>query len=81
MDIEKLLKRSKYSKYAKELAIAFHKNGCVRPELLDSAPVLVHTTYGFDIYELIEFLKQRLAQEETKAQAEPVESKEVADGS
>lgn len=81
MDIEKLLKRSKYSSKSKELAAAFRKNGCVRPELLDSAPVLVHTTYGFDIYELVEFLKQRLAQEEDKAQAEPVENEEVADGS
>jgi hypothetical protein len=58
LDIIGHLSGTKYAKIAEELAKEFKKAGIDTVEKLDNAPLLVRTTYGADIYEVVQILQQ-----------------------
>lgn len=56
LNVKERLTGTKYASKADKLAAEFSKAGIDTVEKLHNAPVLVRTTHGADIYELIEQL-------------------------
>lgn len=57
LNVAERLKETKFKNVADVLGAEFEKAGIDTVEKLGNAPLLVRSTYGADIYEVIELLK------------------------